>query len=173
MYHAVVADNREFTVNCMILSRYFWPAVMVLVGPSVLSTEPTTSQGRLPLFLVLVLLEVFSVKITFPLHCWPCTLRKEDQMKKKKICCETRVPIAIQLIMNRHYINWIKMINFINLIKLGLRGGMVSPHSKRVPSPNPGGGLSVWSVHVPPVCAWVLSVYFGFLPPPKKTCMSG
>ena len=62
------------------------------------------------------------------------------------------------------------MINFINLIKLGLRGGMVSPHSKRVPSPNPGGGLSVWSVHVPPrVCVGSLSVLR--LPPTAKKNM--
>ena len=32
----------------------------------------------------------------------------------------------------------------------------------------PGWGLSVWSLHVLPVYAWVLSRYSGFLPPPKN-----
>ena len=44
------------------------------------------------------------------------------------------------------------------------------PHSKKVlgsfpPSP----GLSVWSLHVLPVFAWVSSGYSGFLPL-QKTC---
>ena len=33
---------------------------------------------------------------------------------------------------------------------------------------NPGWGLSVWSLHVLPVYAWVLSRYSGVLPPLKN-----
>jgi len=44
------------------------------------------------------------------------------------------------------------------------------PHSERVPSSTPGCGLPVWSLHVPPVYAWVLSGYSGFLLL-SKTCM--
>ena len=40
--------------------------------------------------------------------------------------------------------------------------------SKRVPGPNPSRGLSVWSLHVLPVYAWVLSGYSGFLPTSKN-----
>ena len=43
-----------------------------------------------------------------------------------------------------------------------------SPHSERVPGSTPGRGLSVWSLHVLPVYAWVLSGYSGFLPPSKN-----
>ena len=43
-----------------------------------------------------------------------------------------------------------------------------SPHSKRVPGSTLGWGLSVWSLHVLPVYAWVLSGYSGFLPPSKN-----
>ena len=39
-----------------------------------------------------------------------------------------------------------------------------SPHSERVPGSIPTWGLSVWSLHVLPVYAWVLSGYSGFLP---------
>ena len=39
-----------------------------------------------------------------------------------------------------------------------------SSHGKRVP----GWGLSVWSLHVLSVYAWVLSGYSGFLPSPKN-----
>jgi len=42
------------------------------------------------------------------------------------------------------------------------------PHSERVPGSIPTWGLSVWSLHVLPVCAWVLSGDSGFLPPSKK-----
>ena len=42
------------------------------------------------------------------------------------------------------------------------------PHNKRVPGSIPGWGLSVWSLHVLPVYAWVLSGYSGFLPPSKN-----
>ena len=41
----------------------------------------------------------------------------------------------------------------------------VVSHSKRVPGSIPGWGLSVWSLHVLPVYAWVLS---GFHPPSKN-----
>ena len=44
----------------------------------------------------------------------------------------------------------------------------LSPHSKRVPGSTPGWGLSVWSLHVLPVYAWVLSGYSGYLPPSKN-----
>ena len=43
-----------------------------------------------------------------------------------------------------------------------------SPHSERVPGLIPTWGLSVWSLHVLPVYAWVLSGYSGFLPPFKN-----
>ncbi len=44
----------------------------------------------------------------------------------------------------------------------------LSPHSKKVVGSNPGcPGLSVWSLHVLPVSAWVLSGCSGFLPPSK------
>ena len=43
-----------------------------------------------------------------------------------------------------------------------------SPHSERVPGSTPGWGLTVWSLHVLPVYAWVLSGYSGFLPPSKN-----
>ena len=43
-----------------------------------------------------------------------------------------------------------------------------SPHSKRVPGSIPTWGLSVWSLHVLPVYAWVLSGYSGFLPLSKN-----
>ena len=43
-----------------------------------------------------------------------------------------------------------------------------SPHSERVPSSIPTWGLSVWSLHVLPVYAWVLSGFSGFLPPSKN-----
>ena len=33
-------------------------------------------------------------------------------------------------------------------------------------------GFSVWSVHVPPVHAWVLSGFSGFLPPSKNVHVS-
>jgi len=33
---------------------------------------------------------------------------------------------------------------------------------------NPGWGLSVWSLHAPPVCAWLISGYYGFLPLSKE-----
>ena len=42
-----------------------------------------------------------------------------------------------------------------------------SPHSERVPGSIPTWGLSVWSLHVLPLYAWVLSGYSGFLPPSK------
>ena len=41
------------------------------------------------------------------------------------------------------------------------------PHSKKVPGSNPSRGLSVWSLHVLPVLAWVSSGYSGFLPQSK------
>jgi len=47
-----------------------------------------------------------------------------------------------------------------------------SPHSERVPGSTPGWGLSVWSLHVLPVYAWVLSEYSGFLPPSKNMHVS-
>ena len=37
-----------------------------------------------------------------------------------------------------------------------------------VPGSIPTWGLSVWSLHVLPVYAWVLSGYSGFLPPSKN-----
>ena len=43
-----------------------------------------------------------------------------------------------------------------------------SPHSERVPGSTPGWSLSVWSLHVLPVYAWVLSGYSGFLPLSKN-----
>ena len=43
----------------------------------------------------------------------------------------------------------------------------LSPHSKRVPVLNPDWGPPVWSLHVLPLYAWVLSGYSGFLPLPK------
>jgi len=43
-----------------------------------------------------------------------------------------------------------------------------SLHSKRVPGSTAGWGLSVWSLHVLPVYAWVLSGYSGFLPLSKN-----
>jgi len=43
-----------------------------------------------------------------------------------------------------------------------------SSHSERVPGSTPGWSLSVWSLHVLPVYAWVLSGYSGFLPPSKN-----
>jgi len=43
-----------------------------------------------------------------------------------------------------------------------------SPHSERVPGSTPTWGLSVWSLHVLPVYAWVLSRYSGFLPLSKN-----
>ena len=43
-----------------------------------------------------------------------------------------------------------------------------SPHSKRVPGSIPTWGLSVWSLHVLPVYAWVLSRYSSYLPPSKN-----
>ena len=43
-----------------------------------------------------------------------------------------------------------------------------SPHSERVPGSIPSWGLSVCSLHVLPVYAWVLSGYSGFLPPSKN-----
>ena len=42
------------------------------------------------------------------------------------------------------------------------------PHNERVPGSTPGWGLSVWSLHVLPVYAWVLSGFSGFLPPSKN-----
>jgi len=44
----------------------------------------------------------------------------------------------------------------------------LSPHSERVPGSTPSWGLSVWSLHVLPVYAWVLSEYSGFLPLSKN-----
>ena len=44
----------------------------------------------------------------------------------------------------------------------------LSPHSKRVPDLNPCWGLSVWSLDVLPVHAWVLSLVSFHCP---KTCM--
>jgi len=44
-----------------------------------------------------------------------------------------------------------------------------SPHSKRVPGSIPSWGLSMWSLHVLPVYAWVFSPGTpGFFPPPKN-----
>ena len=43
-----------------------------------------------------------------------------------------------------------------------------SPQSERVPGSIPTWGLSVWSLHVLPVYAWVLSGYSGFLPLSKN-----
>ena len=42
------------------------------------------------------------------------------------------------------------------------------PHSEKVPGLILTWGLSVWSLHVLPVYAWVLSGYSGFLPPSKN-----
>ena len=50
----------------------------------------------------------------------------------------------------------------------GARGGGCLSHSERVPGSIPTWGLSVWSLHVLPVYAWVLSGYSGFLPPSKN-----
>ena len=43
-----------------------------------------------------------------------------------------------------------------------------SSHSERVPGLIPAWGLSVWSLHVLSVYAWLLSGYSGFLPPSKN-----
>jgi len=43
-----------------------------------------------------------------------------------------------------------------------------SPQSERVPDSNPGWGLSVWSLHVLLIYAWILSRSSGFLPPSKN-----
>ena len=43
-----------------------------------------------------------------------------------------------------------------------------SPPSQRVPGLTPSWGLSVWSLHVLPVYAWVLSGYSGFHPLSKN-----
>ena len=43
-----------------------------------------------------------------------------------------------------------------------------SPHSRRVPGSTPWWGLTVWSLHVLPVYAWVLSGYSSFLPLSKN-----
>ena len=54
---------------------------------------------------------------------------------------------------------------------LGLHGGVVVStvtSQQRVPGSIPTWGLSVWSLHVLPVYAWVLSGYSGFLPPSKN-----
>ena len=50
----------------------------------------------------------------------------------------------------------------------GLHGGVVVSTVERVPGSIPTWGLSVWSLHVLPVYAWVLSGYSGFLPPSKN-----
>ena len=42
------------------------------------------------------------------------------------------------------------------------------PHSERILGSIPTWGLSVWSLHVFPVYAWVLSGYSGFLLPYKN-----
>ena len=42
-------------------------------------------------------------------------------------------------------------------------------HSKKVPGSKLGRGLSVWSLQVPPVFAWVSSGYSSFLPQSKDT----
>ena len=42
------------------------------------------------------------------------------------------------------------------------------PHRKRLPALNPSWGLSVWSLHVLPVNAWVLSGYSTFVPLSKN-----
>ena len=55
----------------------------------------------------------------------------------------------------------------LTLQNSGLHGGVVGSNVV-VPGSNPGWGLSVWSLHVLPVYAWVLSGYFGFLPPSKN-----
>jgi len=57
-------------------------------------------------------------------------------------------------------------------MQVGLHGGVVvsTVSSQREGfrfSPHSGWGLSVWSLHVLPVYAWVLSGYSGFLPPSK------
>ena len=44
----------------------------------------------------------------------------------------------------------------------------LSPHSERVSGSTPSWSLSVWSLHVLPVYAWVLSGYSGFLPLSKN-----
>ena len=43
-----------------------------------------------------------------------------------------------------------------------------SLHSERVAGSIPGWSLPVWSLHVLPAYAWVLSGYSGFLPPSKN-----
>ena len=42
------------------------------------------------------------------------------------------------------------------------------PHSKKVLGLNLSQDVSVWSLHVLPVSAWVYSMYSGFLPHPKN-----
>jgi len=63
-----------------------------------------------------------------------------------------------------------EMENKVKLIALRAARwcGAPSPHSERVPGLIPTWGLSVWSLYVLPVYAWVLSRYSGFLPPPKS-----
>ena len=52
-----------------------------------------------------------------------------------------------------------------------MNGGVVVStvtSQQSVPGSIPTWGLSVWSLHVLPVYAWVLSGYSGFLPPSKN-----
>jgi len=68
------------------------------------------------------------------------------------------------------------MNHFKNIFNVGVysEGCMVVwwlallPHSQRVPGSTPSLSLFVWSLHVLPMYAWVLSSYFGFLPPSKN-----
>ena len=75
------------------------------------------------------------------------------------------------LLKNEEFSDWLMKAQENRIHKdhwaTGLHGGAV-PHSKRVPGSIPGWGLSMWSLHVLPLHAWVLSGYSGFLPPSKN-----
>jgi len=59
-----------------------------------------------------------------------------------------------------------------NIVKVyfvfGLHSGVAVSIVTSQQGSNPGWGLSVWSLHVLPVYAWVRSAYSGFLPPLKN-----
>ena len=82
------------------------------------------------------------------------------------------------------WVHWISLclmrmtIHFYSILWLcktftpcGLQGGVVVStvaSQQRVPGSIPTWGFSVWSLHVLPVYAWVLSGFSGFFPPSKN-----
>ena len=101
---------------------------------------------------------------------WPIGVQSQIILIMVIISCEVVViglSISCHLSQPEHHFHQLTLmlqLQFSNSAS-GLHCGMVV---STVASRLPGWGLSVWSLHVLPIYAWILSRYSGFLPLPKN-----